>query len=65
PIKEMGGIVAMADITTKASTISVSVLFLIVALISVNLGVLNLLPLPVLDRNYTSYQLFKPFINEF
>lgn len=59
PIKEMGGIVAMADITTKASTISISVLFLIVALISVNLGVLNLLPLPVLDGGHIVFNLYE------
>ncbi len=49
----------MADITTKASTISISVLFLIVALISVNLGVLNLLPLPVLDGGHIVFNLYE------
>ncbi|ANE35879.1 RseP-like zinc metalloprotease [Campylobacter iguaniorum] len=59
PLKEMGGIVAMADITTKASQINLSVLFLIVALISVNLGVLNLLPLPVLDGGHIVFNLYE------
>ena len=68
PINEMGGIVAMADITTKASQISISVLLIIVALISVNLGILNLLPLPVLDGGHIVFNLyemiFKKAVNE-
>lgn len=68
PLKEMGGIVAMADITTKASQISLSVLLVIVALISVNLGILNLLPLPVLDGGHILFNfyemIFKKAVNE-
>ncbi|CZE48231.1 RIP metalloprotease RseP [Campylobacter geochelonis] len=59
PIKEMGGIVAMTDITTKAASISVSVLFIIVALISVNLGILNLLPIPVLDGGHIVFNIYE------
>lgn len=59
PIKDMGGIVAMADITTKASHISLSALLIIVALISVNLGILNLLPLPVLDGGHIVFNLYE------
>ena len=59
PIQEMGGIVAMADITTKASQISLSVLLVIVALISVNLGILNFLPLPVLDGGHIIFNLYE------
>lgn len=59
PIKELGGIVAMADITTKAATISISTLFIITALISVNLGILNLLPLPVLDGGHIVFNLYE------
>ena len=39
----------IADVTSKAAKISLSVLLTIVALISVNLGVLNLFPIPALD----------------
>ncbi len=59
PLKEMGGIVAMADITTKASQISLSLTLVIVALISVNLGILNLLPLPVLDGGHIIFNLYE------
>ncbi|MEE3776164.1 RIP metalloprotease RseP [Campylobacter sp. CX2-4080-23] len=68
PVNQMGGIVAMANITTKASQISISVLLIIVALISVNLGILNLLPLPVLDGGHIVFNLyemiFKKAVNE-
>lgn len=59
PIKELGGIVAMADITTKAASISLSTLLVITALISVNLGLLNLLPLPVLDGGHIAFNLYE------
>ena len=56
-IKEMGGIVAMTDITTRAAGVSVSVLLYVVALLSVNLGILNLLPVPVLDGGHIAFNL--------
>lgn len=59
PINQLGGIVAMADITTKAAQISLSTLLIITALISVNLGVLNLLPLPVLDGGHIAFNLYE------
>lgn len=59
PITDMGGIVRMADITTKAATISASVFLLIVALISVNLGILNLLPIPVLDGGHIIFNIYE------
>lgn len=59
PINQLGGIVAMADITTKAASISISTLFIITALISVNLGVLNLLPLPVLDGGHIVFNAYE------
>lgn len=59
PINQLGGIVAMADITTKAAAISLSTLFIITALISVNLGILNLLPLPVLDGGHIVFNLYE------
>lgn len=58
-IKEMGGIVAMTDITTRAAGVSVSVLLYVVALLSVNLGILNLLPVPVLDGGHIAFNLYE------
>ncbi|WP_326833121.1 RIP metalloprotease RseP [Campylobacter portucalensis] len=66
--KEMGGIIAITDITTKAASISISVLLILTALISVNLGVINLLPIPVLDGGHIVFNLyeiiFKKPVNE-
>ncbi len=59
PVKEMGGIVAIADITTKAAKVSFETVLLLAALISVNLGVLNLLPLPVLDGGHIVFNLYE------
>lgn len=59
PLKEVGGIVQIADITSKAAQISISVLLLITALISVNLGVLNLFPIPALDGGHILFNLYE------
>ncbi|AQW83195.1 RIP metalloprotease RseP [Campylobacter pinnipediorum] len=68
PIKEMGGIVQITDITSKAAKTDVAILLLITALISVNLGILNLLPIPALDGGhiiFNAYELiFKKEVSE-
>ncbi|NLY04438.1 MAG: RIP metalloprotease RseP [Campylobacter sp.] len=68
PAKEIGGIFAISDITTQAAGISLSVLLFLTALISINLGVLNLFPIPVLDGGHIAFNLyevlFKKPINE-
>ncbi len=42
--KELGGVISIVDITAKATESGIAVLILFTALISVNLGILNLLP---------------------
>ncbi len=59
PLKEVGGILQIADVTSKAAQISISVLLLITALISVNLGVLNLFPIPALDGGHILFNLYE------
>ncbi|WP_033916391.1 RIP metalloprotease RseP [Campylobacter sputorum] len=59
PIKELGGIVAMSDITSKAASISLSALLIITALISVNLGILNLFPIPALDGGHILFNTYE------
>lgn len=59
PLNDLGGIVAIADTTTKVSQSSLLAFFMLVALISVNLGVLNLLPLPVLDGGHIVFNLYE------
>ncbi|RKO65139.1 RIP metalloprotease RseP [Campylobacter sp. P255] len=57
--KNMGGIITMVDVTSKAANTSIVVLFLITALISINLGVLNLLPIPALDGGHILFNLYE------
>ncbi|MCR6573276.1 RIP metalloprotease RseP [Campylobacter insulaenigrae] len=57
--KNMGGIITMVDITSKATHSGIVVLFLITALISINLGVLNLLPIPALDGGHILFNLYE------
>ncbi|WP_149707063.1 RIP metalloprotease RseP [Campylobacter concisus] len=59
PLKEVGGIVQIADVTSKAAKISLGVLLTIVALISVNLGVLNLFPIPALDGGHILFNIYE------
>ena len=57
--KEMGGIVSIVQVTAKASAIGIVALFGLTALISVNLGVLNLLPIPALDGGHIMFNLYE------
>lgn len=47
--KELGGPVMIFDVTTKAAEVGWLLLIRIMAFISINLAIFNLLPLPVLD----------------
>lgn len=58
-IKELGGIVVMADITSKAVEFGLSTLLVLTALISVNLGVINLLPIPALDGGHIMFNIYE------
>lgn len=49
----------MTDITSKATERGLVVVLLITALISINLGVLNLLPIPVLDGGHIAFNLYE------
>ena len=57
--KNLGGVITMVDFTSKASQSGIVVLFLITALISINLGILNLLPIPVLDGGHIIFNLYE------
>ncbi len=57
--KNLGGVIMMADITSKASERGLVVVALIAALISINLGVLNLLPVPMLDGGHIVFNLYE------
>ena len=61
PASEMGGVISIVKLTSDASAAGwMSVLFF-AALISVNLGVLNLLPIPALDGGHIMFNLYELF----
>ncbi|SFV62854.1 Membrane-associated zinc metalloprotease [hydrothermal vent metagenome] len=56
---KVGGIITIMDVTAKASSAGILSLFFFTALISVNLGVLNLLPIPALDGGHIMFNLYE------
>lgn len=56
---KLGGIVTIVDVTAEASSAGILALFFFTALISVNLGVLNLLPIPALDGGHIMFNLYE------
>lgn len=59
PAKELGGVVSIVQITSQASAAGLAALFGLTALISVNLGILNLLPIPALDGGHIIFNLYE------
>lgn len=57
--KELGGIISIVQITSEASDAGIIALFALTALISVNLGVLNLLPIPALDGGHILFNAYE------
>ncbi len=57
--KEIGGIITIFDTTSKASDAGILSLLFFTALISINLGVLNLLPIPALDGGHIMFNLYE------
>jgi regulator of sigma E protease len=51
-VKNVGGPIAIVTLSTKAASAGMLAYLLFMALISVNLGILNLLPIPVLDGGH-------------
>jgi len=59
PAKELGGVISIVKLTSDATDAGwMSVLFF-AALISVNLGVLNLLPIPALDGGHIMFNIYE------
>ncbi len=59
PAKDLGGVVSIVQVTAKASEVGIVALLGLTALISVNLGVLNLLPIPALDGGHIMFNLYE------
>ncbi len=59
PVGEIGGVVSIVTVTADATAYGWMSLFFVAALISVNLGVLNLLPIPALDGGHIMLNLYE------
>lgn len=59
PSSEVGGVITIGKVISDASQSSIIALFTITALISVNLGVLNLLPIPALDGGHIMFNIYE------
>lgn len=58
-VDKLGGVLSIVDVTAEASSVGIVALFFFAALISVNLGVLNLLPIPALDGGHIMFNLYE------
>lgn len=59
PTENLGGVIGIVDTTNKVSHLGIVALLMFAALISVNLGVINLLPIPALDGGHVMFQLYE------
>jgi regulator of sigma E protease len=59
PSSEVGGVITIGKVISEASQSSIIALLSITALISVNLGVLNLLPIPALDGGHIMFNIYE------
>ena len=58
-LKNLSGPISIADYAGKSAAMGPEQFLLFLALISISLGVLNLLPLPVLDGGHLMYYLWE------
>jgi len=61
PLKNIGGPVAIGQVAAESFTISMSMFFRLMALISLNLGIINLFPIPVLDGGHIVFIILEFF----
>ncbi len=59
PLDQVGGVVGIVNVMADIAPNGIIALFVLVALISVNLGVLNLLPIPALDGGQILFCLYE------
>ncbi|MDD3769301.1 MAG: RIP metalloprotease RseP [Sulfuricurvum sp.] len=64
PAEEIGGVVSIVSITADATAYGWMSLCFFAALISVNLGVLNLLPIPALDGGHIMFNLYEMIVRK-
>ncbi len=58
-LDQLGGIISMVEYTSKATETGIVALLFMTALFSVNLGVVNLLPIPALDGGHIVFQIYE------
>ena len=58
-IKAISGPIGIVDVTAKVANYGMQPLLLLTALLSVNLGILNLLPIPALDGGHIMFNLYE------
>ncbi len=56
---QIGGVVSIVQFSAQATEAGIVTLFMFTALISVNLGILNLLPIPALDGGHILFNLYE------
>jgi len=59
PVSELGGVISIVKITSDASEAGFMSVLFFAALISVNLGILNLLPIPALDGGHIMFNIYE------
>lgn len=59
PTSELGGVIGIVQVMNKAQENGVVQFLALVALISINLGILNLLPIPALDGGHILFNLYE------
>ena len=62
--KEMGGVISIVQVTSDAASAGIATLFMLTALISVNLGVINLFPIPALDGGHIMFNLYEMIVGK-
>jgi regulator of sigma E protease len=62
PSSEVGGVITIGKVISDASQSGIIALFTITALVSVNLGVINLLPIPALDGGHIMFNLYEMIV---
>ncbi len=60
-LNNIGGPLAIGKVASDSLNISLSMFFRLMAIISINLGVINLFPIPVLDGGHIMFLLFETF----
>ena len=64
PAKEIGGVISIVKVTSQAASSGLVALLGLTALISVNLGILNLLPIPALDGGHIMFNIYEIIVKK-